>query len=126
MQKKLSQLSNVVSGHNFRGTIQNERAGDVFVIQGKNITINEDITDITGLISISSKIPRSPHFLQYNDILLVSRGLEVGTFRSAVFVANNKKTIASSSVQIIRITDVSILPKFVSLYLNSTEGQRRL
>lgn len=126
MQKKLSQISTIVSGHNFRGSIENEIGGNVFVIQGKNMIANEDVVDTQNLICISEQTPRSPYFLQHNDILLVSRGLEPGTFRSAVFTAENKNVIASSSLQIIRIKDVSVLPKFVSLFLNSGEGQKKI
>lgn len=126
MQKKLSQLAAITSGHNFRNSIQDEVNGDIYVIQGKNIVMNQDITNTTNLVCISTQAPRSPYFLQHNDILLVSRGLDVGTFRATTFLIDNKKVIASSSVQIIRITDVSVLPKFVSLYLNSPEGQKKI
>jgi restriction endonuclease S subunit len=126
MQKKLSQLSSMVSGYNFRHSVENESNGDICVVQGKNIVINQDILETKDLVSVSTQAPRAPYFLQRNDVLLVSRGLDSGTFRSAVYITENKKVIASSSVQIIRIADVSVLPKFVSLYLNSPEGQKKL
>lgn len=126
MYKKLSQLANLVSGYNFRGSIENKPNGDIFVLQGKNISAGGDITNTADLISITSQTLRNPYFLQYNDILVVSRGSGHGSFRSVIFALHEKNVIASSSVQIIRITDVTVLPKYVSLYLNSAEGQKRL
>jgi restriction endonuclease S subunit len=64
--------------------------------------------------------------LQYNDILIVSRGSGLGSFRSTVFTSSQKNVIASSSVHIIRINDVTVLPKYISLWLNSSEGQKLL
>lgn len=126
MLKKLSQISNISSGYNFRGPIKNLENGDLFVIQGKNVLSDEDIKITKGLNQVSPKNIRSPFFLKHNDILLVSRGLEHGTFRSSIFIAEEKNIITSSSVYVIRITDITVLPKYVSLYLNSTEGQSKL
>ena len=126
MQKELQEISNTVLGYTFRGAITNDPIGDIFVVQAKNIAINEDITGTSSLVRVSSQPIRNPYFLEVNDILIVSRGSGHGSFRSSVFISNNKNVIASSSIHIIRITDVTVLPKYVSLYLNSDEGQKAL
>lgn len=126
MQKKLSQLANIVSGYTFRGAIENDPSGDIFVLQAKNIYTNLDIEDISDFTIISGNSLRNPFFLQHNDILLVSRGAGLGSFRSAVFISNELKVMPSSSVHVIRIQDVTVLSKFVSLYLNSEIGQKAL
>lgn len=126
MQKKLSQIVDIVSGYTFRGSIENNPKGDIFVLQAKNISVNEDILNTTELVTISDKSIRNPYFLEHNDILLVSRGSGIGSFRSAVFATNDMKVMPSSSIHVIRIQDVTILPKYVSLYLNSLEGQKAL
>lgn len=70
---------------------------------------------------------RAPYFLAYNDILLVSRGVSsLGAFRAALFVADQPNVMPSSSVHVIRITDATVLPKYLSLYLNSDIGQKGL
>lgn len=124
MQKNLSQFSNIVSGYTFRGPVKSQQNGDIYVLQAKNITINEDITSIAEFTRIDSNSLRNPYFLEYNDVLIVSRGS--GSFRSTVFVTNDKNVIASSSVYVIRIKDVTVLPKYISLYLNSQEGQKTI
>jgi restriction endonuclease S subunit len=126
MYKKLSQLGDVVSGYTFRVSIENDPKGDVFVLQAKNISVNQDIVHTTDLITISDKLIRSPYFLERNDIVLVSRGSGIGSFRSAVCTIDARNVMPSSSVHVIRIRDITVLPKYISLYLNSLEGQRAL
>lgn len=126
MQKNLNQIANVVSGYTFRGSIENEPNGDIFVVQGKNISAGATLEDLTGLVRISSNSLRAPYFLEHNDILLISRGSGVGAFRSTVFGATEECVIASSAVHIIRIMDVTVLPNYISLYLNSPEGQKAI
>ncbi len=126
MHKKLSQLADIVSGYTFRGSIENDPNGDIFVLQAKNVQTNQDIEDVTDFTTITDKSLRNPYFLQHNDILLVSRGSGPGSFRSAVFVSDESKVMPSSSVHVIRIQDVTVLPKYVSLYFNSEIGQKEL
>ncbi len=126
MHKKLSQLADVVSGHTFRGSIKNDPKGNIFVLQAKNISANQEILNTVDLVTISEKSIRNPYFLVHNDILIVSRGSGVGSFRSAVFDSDVINVMPSSSVHVIRIKDVTVLSKYVSLYFNSLDGQKAL
>ncbi|MFA6458977.1 MAG: restriction endonuclease subunit S [Candidatus Paceibacterota bacterium] len=126
MHKKLKEIAGIVSGYTFRGSIKDEPKGDIFLVQAKNISATSDIQDKTDLTCVSSDGIRSPYFLEQNDIVLVSRGSGSGSFRSTVFASNKKNVMASSSVLVIRVSDVTILPKYISLYLNSPEGQKTL
>ncbi|MEN9649115.1 MAG: hypothetical protein RL094_82 [Candidatus Parcubacteria bacterium] len=126
MHKKLSEIADMASGYTFRGSIENDPKGAIFVLQAKNIAINQDILNTNDLVIVSDKSIRNPYFLEHNDILLVSRGSGAGSFRSAVFASDNTNVMPSSSVHVIRIKDVTVLPKYVSLYLNSQDGQKAL
>lgn len=126
MQKKLQEISNITLGYTFRGSVVGDSRGDIFVIQAKNINANVEINDTTGLTCVSSDPIRNPFFLEKNDILIVSRGSGQGSFRATLFLSEDKNVIASSSVHIIRVTDITVIPKYVSLYLNSAEGQKDL
>jgi restriction endonuclease S subunit len=126
MHKKLSEIAEIASGYTFRGSIENDPKGDIFVLQAKNVSANQDILDTTDLVTISDKSIRNPYFLEHHDILLVSRGSGIGSFRSAVFVSDDTKVMPSSSVHVIRIKDITVLPKYVSLYFNSHDGQKAL
>lgn len=126
MHKKLGGIADIVSGYTFRGSIETDLQGQIFVLQAKNISTKQDILDTTDLVTISDKSLRNPYFLEHNDILIVSRGSGTGSFRSAIFVSNDTNVMPSSSVHVIRIKDVTVLAKYVCLYLNSQDGQKAL
>ncbi len=126
MQKKLSEIADIVSGYTFRDSIKNDINGAIFVLQAKNISSNQEILNVSEFTKVSGESIRTPYFLEYNDILLVSRGSGFGSFRSALFTADEKNVMPSSSVYVIRIKDVVVLPKYVSLYLNSELGQKAI
>ena len=124
MHKKMSQISNITPGYTFRKSIEENKDGDISVLQAKNIVSNQDVQNVDGYIKISSETIRSPYYLEYNDVLIISRSSTPGYFRSTVFTSENKKVISSSSVHVLRIKDITVLPKYISLYLNSLEGQK--
>ncbi len=126
MQKKFSEIAEISSGYAFRGSIENDANGDILVLQAKNILANQDILDTSGLLTISDKTLRAPYFLERNDIVLVSRGAGVGSFRASIFSADAPNVMPSSSLHIIRVKDVTVLPKYLRFYLNSPEGQKEL
>lgn len=126
MQKKLREIAGITSGYTFRGSVENDPKGQIFVLQAKNISANQDLVATTDLITVSGKSLRNPYFLERNDVLVVSRGSGAGSFRSAVFASDESNVMPSSSVHVIRIKDVTILPKYVSFYFNSAEGQKAL
>lgn len=126
VQKKLREIAGITSGYTFRGSVENDPKGQIFVLQAKNISANQDLVATTDLITVSGKSLRNPYFLERNDVLVVSRGSGAGSFRSAVFASDESNVMPSSSVHVIRIKDVTILPKYVSFYFNSAEGQKAL
>ena len=122
----MQQIAEVSSGYTFRGQIENDPTGGIFVLQAKNLSVNQDVTNVSDFIKVSDQNIRSPYFLEYNDVLLVSRGSGHGSFRSAVFVSNQANVMPSSSVLVVRVKDVNVLPKYISLYLNSEAGQKEI
>lgn len=126
MQKELNKIADIVSGYTFRESIQNDTNGEISVLQAKNVSLSKDITSTEELVKVSSHSIRTPLFLEYNDVVLVSRGSGAGTFKSNVFNTYDKNVVPSSSVHVIRIKDPMVLPKYVSLYLNSVAGQMKL
>ncbi|MFA6375873.1 MAG: restriction endonuclease subunit S [Candidatus Paceibacterota bacterium] len=123
---KIQEFANVISGYTFRGTIENQSGGDVFVIQAKNIASGVDIKDSQNLVKILFNGAHGASFLQNNDITIVSRGYGRNAFRATVFKSDINNIVASSSIIIIRITDNRVLPEFISSFINSSEGQKRI
>lgn len=126
MQKKLHQIANISSGYTFRGSIKDDPQGSILVLQAKNISANQNVSDLSELVKVSDKGIRSPYFLEHNDVLIVSRGSGQGSFRSGIFTSHEKNVMPSSSVHVIRVNDVNVLPKYLSLYLNSEIGQKSI
>jgi len=126
MHKKIQEVAQVISGYTFRGAIEKALKGSVSVLQATNIKSGIDISDTSVLISLSEEPGRTLSYLEKNDIVLVSRGSGQGSFRSCLFVSEERNVIASSSVFIIRVKDVTVLPKYLSLYLNSDDGQKEI
>lgn len=126
MYSKIKHLASVSSGYSFRGAIMEDKAGDIRVLQAKHVKWDEDILSTSDFTKVSLNIPRSGAFLQKGDVVIVSRGMNAGTFRSAVIASEEKNVLASSSVLIIRVQNEKILPEYLSLYLNSRDGQNAI
>lgn len=122
----IKDIGQVIGGFVFREAIKPDNNGDIYVFQAKDITAGEAIKDIGTLTKISHNIPEYAGHLKKNDILLIARGMRSGSFRSAVFSSDAPNVIASSSIHVIRITAVGVMPEYVSRYLNSKVGQDAL
>lgn len=123
---EIREITKVIAGYTFRGAVKPDTSGHIFVFQAKDLIQGEPVVDISTLTKISHDVPGYTGHLKKNDVLLVARGMKAGSFRSTVFASDADNVIASSSVHIIRATDPRILPEFISLYLNSKEGQEAI
>ncbi len=126
MYMELREIADVIAGYTFRGAIKPDKNGNIFVFQAKDLVQGRSVLNVSALTKISHDVPGFTGHLKKNDVLLVARGMKVGSFRSALFASNTEKVMASSSVHIIRPTNPDILPEFISLYLNSREGQEAI
>lgn len=126
MYIKISNFAEVINGYTFRGAIETLKNGDISVLQAKDIVSGQNVTDIDKLTPIAFSGTRTASFLQKDDVLIVSRGMGAGSFRSAVFSLNTTNIIASSSLLILRIKKKEVLSEYISLYFNSIEGQNKI
>lgn len=120
---ELRDMATVIAGYAFRGAIKPDHTGAISVFQAKDLVQGEPFDDTASLTRISDELSGYSGHLRKNDVLLVARGMKSGSFRSTVFVADDLNVVASSSVHVIRITSSEVLPEYVSLFLNSREGQ---
>lgn len=118
--KKLKSIATIISGYTFRNAIRTEDEGNFLVIQSKDIGKELYVSD-SRLVKVSLKTTRTNSLIKNADVVISSRG----SFKSAV-IKSTKKIIASSSIYILRVTDDKILPEFLSLYINSIEGQKSI
>lgn len=123
MNQKIKDVCDIFVGYTFRGAIVEENGGDMFVLQAKNIKSGEYISSVNNFSKIFSDKYSKAEKVKYNDVVIVSRGSGLGSFKSAVFKYHANNIIASSSVLIIRVKSEKVLPEYLSLYLNSETGQ---
>jgi hypothetical protein len=126
---KLYEFAEIITGYGFRSAIEPEVDGPVSVFQAKDLVRDEPFTDINKLTKISQSFLGYEGYLKKNDILIVSRGMKAGAFRATTFASDATNVMASASVHVMRVRSSklsTILPEYVSHYLNSNEGQTEL
>lgn len=124
MHSKLSDISRIITGYSFRGSIQPTETGTP-VLQAKDIT-SAIVNDITALTKTALSTPDTRSVIHKNDVLLTSRGASFGAFRAATFDLDTSKVLAASSIHIIRPDTKKILPQYLTHYLNSFYGQKEI
>lgn len=122
----LKDIAQVITGYTFRGAINPDNNGNAFVFQAKDLVREVLVTTTDSLTRIVHEVKEYSGYLKKNDVLLIARGMKSGAFRSTVFLADAQNVISSSSVHIIRITALNVLPEYISQYLNSKNGQDTL
>ena len=126
METKITDFTDIINGYAFRGAIETIKNGDIFVLQAKDIVQGQNIENTEKLTPIAFNGTHTASFLQNNDVVIVSRGTGVGSFRSVVFIGNNTNIIASASLLILRVKKKEVLSEYISLYLNSLDGQNKI
>ncbi len=125
--KTIAEIAEIQAGYSFRGSIADTPTGQTAVVQASNIDADSLAVNTSALKSVTDEPTKEAAYLAQGDIIVAARGSVLGGLKSAVFGGNQKRTIASSSVYIIRLRDDSrISPDFFSLYLNSSAGQSRM
>jgi restriction endonuclease S subunit len=119
--KDLKGIADVIAGYSFRTALQGKENASCFALQAKNI-LDGSIIDEDNLEGIDFENYRSKAVIEKNDIVVSSRG----SFRAGLVGVSGKNIIASSSVYILRLKDKNIMPEYLTIYLNSSDGQKQL
>ncbi|MFZ2975896.1 MAG: restriction endonuclease subunit S [Candidatus Moraniibacteriota bacterium] len=122
--KDLKDIAEVIAGYSFRTALHNKANASSFVLQAKNI-LDDSMVDMDNLDGIDFENYRSRAIVKNGDVVISSRG----SFRAGSVKLENENTkeiIASSSVYILRLKKEIILSKYLAIYLNSIEGQKKL
>lgn len=118
MSKKLSSISDIRTGYNFR-SIANARLQTVFLVSAKDL--NTDFADVDEI-----SIPNSyGGYLQEGDILVKSRG---ASYEAKVFLPshNDYPYIAASTLIIVRLRSDIYKPSYIAQIINSDGAQKFL
>ena len=121
MHSKLKEITDIIAGYNFRTALINDDKGDMSVVQAKDILKNNQV-NFQELPKVTINNLRSSATLEKDDVLLSCRGV----FRAGVLSEDLKNAIGSASLYILRINIDKVLPRYLSIYLNSNAGQKQI
>ena len=115
------QLAEIITGYPFRTSLGELAGDDIMVVQAKDILVGSDI-NLNNAFKIAHQNFNSKSLLKKGDVVLSVRG----KFRASVIKEDINNIIASSSVYVLRITYSGIIPEYLSIYLNSRNGQKQI
>lgn len=98
--------------------------GNICVIQTKDMDPREYLISSDGLTKVGIEMIKGTPFVRQGDVLLSSRG--AGSHKAIYVELSQDNIIASSSLYILRVNNKKISPKYLTLYLNSSDGQNQL
>ena len=122
----ITDIADIIPGYSFRWAIEAVKDGKYFVLQAKDLKDGLEISTAGDLTSVSDAPQKSDAFLQENDIIIIAKGLGGSLFKAVVFTVKDTNVIATSSVYVLRIKDKNVLPEYLSIYLNSDDGQKSI
>ncbi len=116
---KLKEIANINSGV-YSNTIQE---GDVYYLQARDFDEERKLSgSISPVLSYSKNLEN--HILSKGDVLIIVKGV---TFLSAVYQGEYAPAVASTVFSVIKINNKNtLLPEFLSWYLNLTTTQNDL
>lgn len=118
----LINISTVSAGHSFRGRIPEVKKSGVHVVQMKDINTEYSVNWST-VVETSLTSRQTPNWLQQGDILFAARGQR--NYAAMIDVeAKQYNAIAAPQFFIIRLISSSVLPEYLTWFLNQSAAQR--
>lgn len=122
MRLLLSTLADVRMGYSFRSRLEPDRAGDVAVIQMKDIA-DTDFVHGEDLVRIQMADLKDHHLVQPGDLLFRSRGI---TNSAALVGADLGRAVLAAPMLLIRPTAGAIDPAYLLWFINHPATQAGL
>ncbi|RVT75318.1 hypothetical protein EOD40_11170 [Flavobacterium sufflavum] len=121
--KNLIKSEGLFSGYSFREKIEHIPDGAIGIIQMKDINNNYLSFDYQNIDKVSDIIFKDKFYLQKNDILFVSKGVN----NYAIAIEDiNFKIVPSATFFVIRVDEKKIVPQYLVWYINQREAQNYL
>ncbi|MCP4335815.1 MAG: restriction endonuclease subunit S [Gammaproteobacteria bacterium] len=126
MQTTLANIANIRSGHSFREKIEEISAGDVHVLQIKDLRRQHNELHSSEIEAAS--LPQikwqggAKAYLKTGDVVVPARG----DYNQASLFKSSSKVIASNLLFIITIKDQSLMPAYVCWAINQNAAQHYL
>lgn len=116
----LGRVATLLAGHPLRGSVENNPAGDIAVVQLRNADPVAGV-DMSNLARIVSSGRSEPTFLEQGDILFVNKGMR---FYGAYVDKPLQRVVAAPHFFILRADHAKVLPEYLVWFLNSRRTQR--
>lgn len=115
---KLKQLADVIMGHSFRTRLERVDCGDVFVIQMKDLTEDNQL-NTGGLVQVDLESVKARQYVEPGDIVFRSRGQT----NTAVLIAQDiGEAVIAAPLLRIRVRD-KVLPAYLTWFINQPMSQ---
>jgi len=109
-----------MSGYTLRASVSSLGIGDTPYIQANDISSSKLYLDKKSLCSYNLKNVLTSAYTEFGDVLLSSRGI------SRAVVIKDRGLLVSSSLFVIRVENIILMPEYLAIYLNSNLGQENL
>ncbi|NBW35871.1 MAG: restriction endonuclease subunit S [Cytophagia bacterium] len=110
--EKLVKIASIRTGYTFRGKIEPEKGGDLYVFQPRDI--ENELIKIQPITIHSGSIKSvETHVLMDGDLLMPNKGLRFST----LLFRHDQKSIASSSFFVISPDKAVVLPEYLQWFL---------
>lgn len=120
---RLKQIADISIGHGFRGRIEDDPDGDVYVLQVRD-TDPTGIIKTDGITKTKLAAKKTPQWLESGDLLFVGKGYS----HYAVFISEvPDRTLCSPYFYVVRLKPEykdRFLPNFVGWQLNQKPAKR--
>lgn len=118
---KLSELAEVRSGYTFRGALEHDPAGDIHVLQIKDLRQQATI-EPSDLTTITWEARTAPPLLEPGDIAVIARG----DSNTAALYKGSEPVVVTSQFFIVRAKRSDVLPEYLCWMINLPQSQRSL
>lgn len=118
---KLKNIADIRTGYTFRGALEDDIAGDVKVLQIRDIR-QKTVVDVSELLRVKweagGKLPK----LEHEDIVIAARG----EHNTAAIFLGNELVVPSNQLIVVSSKFNNVLPGFICWSLNQPSAQRQL
>ncbi len=118
MHKPLNTIADIRAGHTFRGRINEDPAGNIPVLQIKDLKDQVMLT-ADQLPRINWQGAKEATTARAGDILLPARG----EYYRASVLQGDEPVIATSQLFVLRLTSKDITPEYLNWYMNQRAAQ---
>lgn len=120
MRVRVRDIASVQTGYSFRVRLESAVAGNVAVIQMKDLR-DDHTVDCNDMVRVDMKDLKEHHFVRKGDLVLRSRGLV--TTSAILLEAPENVVVAAPLLRIRTSRPDKVLPEYLNWYINQREAQ---